>query len=81
MKYTILYHLSKLLKEAEHKQLISLAYEVRTVFNDLLNEEDFDGYEDFFANSVGLRGDVKPEEPRGGLTVDPFFFDPGDINY
>ena len=81
MKYTILYILSKLLKEAEYKQLKKLAYEVRTVFNDLLNEEDFDGYVDFFAGSTGLVGDVKPEEPRGGLTLEPFFFNPGDINY
>ncbi len=29
-------------------------------------------------NIVGLRGDTKPEQPTGGMTVNPFFFDPGD---
>jgi len=32
------------------------------------------------SNIVGLRGDVQPETPWGGWTVNPFFFDSGEPN-
>jgi hypothetical protein len=29
-------------------------------------------------NIIGLRGDVKPEQPTGGFSLEPFFMDRGD---
>lgn len=49
-------------------------------YTDNVNEGDDEGALDpsSIVNLVGLRGDVKPEQPFGGMSVNPFFFDSGD---
>jgi len=51
-----------------------------TLDEDELSEEDAASDAFVASNIVGLRGDVKPEEPIGGVGVNPFFHDPGEPN-
>lgn len=57
-------------------------YKILLELNDdesIKEEENDDAVDPISAvNVVGLRGDVKPEQPTGGVTVNPFFFDSGD---
>ena len=58
-------------------QLIEDRYTLDSEESDL-QEEASDAF--VASNIVGLRGDVKPEEPIGGVGVNPFFSDPGEPN-
>jgi hypothetical protein len=46
--------------------------------SDVAEEEASDAF--VALNLVGLRGDVKPEMPIGGVGVNPFFHDVGEPN-
>jgi len=60
--------------------LIKLGYineadEITELLNELLEEKDTK----VPVNVVGLRGDVKPEEMNEGMSIEPFFSDPGTL--
>lgn len=89
-KYIILLALSKLARQMDKRGSIHVAQSLYDILYDMvkdLNSKDKKSEDDvqlmddlaILINSVGLRGDTKPEEPWGGMTVDPFFFDGGDL--
>jgi len=88
-KYSILLSLSKLIHELSVCGFIRVAEDLNETLYKLIkeleenNDEENQDTDDLSAvvNSVGLRGDTKPEEPWGGLTLEPIFFDSGDLRY
>ena len=83
IKYSILLSLSKLSSKMYTLGFIHIAEDIDEILYDFIEGFDEENQEsdDLSAiiNSVGLRGDTKPEEPMGGFTLEPFFFDKGDI--
>jgi hypothetical protein len=71
--------LANLIYDLFKRGFIRSATEVSEILSELMEDED-NNAEDVssVANIVGLRGDVKPEEPIGGMTFDPAFSDVGD---
>ena len=71
--------LASLIYNLYKKGFIRSAMDVSKILSELL-EDDYNDAEDAssVANIVGLRGDVKSEEPIGGMNFDPFFSDTGD---
>jgi hypothetical protein len=82
------YILANLIHELVKHGFIRPAMDIYKILSELTekdNTEDLEEDEDDGAmnpssivNIVGLRGDVKPEQPTGGMTVNPFFMDVGD---
>lgn len=80
--------LANLIHELVKRGFIRPAMDICKILSELtennytedLEEDEDDGTMNpsSIVNIVGLRGDVKPEEPMGGMTLDPFFSDPGD---
>lgn len=80
--------LANLINELVKHGFIRPAMDVSEILSELM-EEDYTEDQDIdddeapadpsaIVNIVGLRGDTKPEQPTGGMTVNPFFMDPGD---
>lgn len=88
-KYIILLSLSKLIHNLSSRGFIRIAIDLNDLLykfiEELENEKDDEKQESndvsSIINSVGLRGDTTPEMPWGGFTLEPFFFDSGDIRY
>lgn len=80
--------LANLIHELVKRGFIRPAMDVSEILSELMEEdytEETDEDEENDAvdpssvvNIVGLRGDTKPEQPTGGMTVNPFFMDTGD---
>jgi len=75
--------LATLVHELFKHGFIRPAMEIYEILYELTEDDDESEDNDAsdagsIANIVGLRGDVKPEEPMGGMTVNPFFMDVGD---
>ena len=75
--------LANLIYELAKCGFIRPAMEISKILSELTEEYEADDEEgpldpSSIVNIVGLRGDVKPEQPTGGITVNPFFFDTGD---
>jgi hypothetical protein len=80
--------LTNLIHELVKHGFIRAAMDVSEILSELMaddytenqdsNDEEAPADPSSIVNIVGLRGDTKPEEPMGGMTVNPFFFDPGD---
>jgi len=89
IKYSILLSLSKLSNKLKARGFVQASEKIDEILykliDDLEKDENIEDQEtdDLSAiiNSVGLRGDTKPEQPMGGLTLEPFFFDGGDLRY
>jgi len=90
-KYFILLALSRLINESNKKGFVRLAEDINDILYEIILNLDTDEDENeeeqeiddksVAVNSIGLRGDTKPEEPMGGFTLEPFFFDGGDLGY
>jgi len=88
-KHLILLSLSNLMYDMSTRGFIRVAQNINNILYNLLQdfeedeEEEKQENDDLSAiiNTVGLRGDTKPEEPWGGVSVEPFFFDSGDLRY
>lgn len=66
------------------KAYINEEDKVEKVKKDLVEvekEQDGENPTDILANISGLRGDIKPEEPWGGFTVEPYFAAKGEPVY
>jgi len=70
--------ISNLFNELISHGFIHSAMDVYQILSELEDEENEECDVSSVVNIVGLRGDTKPEEPIGGMTVSPFFFDTGD---
>jgi hypothetical protein len=70
--------LANLIYNLQKRGYINEADEVSDILKELLEEDD--SVQDFLVGVSGLRGDQKPEQPSGGLSisVEPFFAEKGE---
>lgn len=67
--------LTNLINNLIKRGFVSQALDVYDILKELETDEADDAS---VSNIVGLRGETKPEEPIGGFTVSPQFFNSGD---
>ena len=87
-KYFILLALSRLINKSNKKAFVRLAKDINDILYEIILNLDIENDEEqeiddksVAVNSIGLRGDTKPEESMGGFALEPFFFDSGDLGY
>lgn len=66
-----MFYLSKRARIEQSTKFSSKSIDVYDILKELEMEENSD---DAIANIIGLRGETKPEEPIGGFSIDPQFF-------
>lgn len=78
MKNDLILLLVKLISAFNAKKKYDKIDQVCDILSDLINKTQDNDDSNIAARIIGLRGDTTPEQPIGGISVLPIFFDKGD---